>query len=182
MSSYELFRPTEDGRFEVELPVEARQTLLSLAQGLEAVQTSGRPETKRLFPTAYPHDAERDAGYQIFAQDQLIEGRRQAIEVLARTVEAPALSTDELQAWMGIVNDLRLVLGTMLDVSEDDDRFDLEGPDGQARLLYHYLGEIMSSMVYALANTLPLGEHEPERDGDGDGDGDGDVQVTDEPG
>ena len=31
------------------------------------------PSLRRLFPPAYPDDAERDAGYQVLARDELLE-------------------------------------------------------------------------------------------------------------
>ena len=68
-----LFEPQDDGRFAVHLAPDAKQGILSLAEELEQLQSTDRPETRRLFPTAYPDDPERDAGYQIFARDQLIE-------------------------------------------------------------------------------------------------------------
>lgn len=155
-----LFEPLDDGRFGINLSPDAKQGILSLAEELDELQSTDRPETRRLFPTAYPDDPERDAGYQIFARDQLIEKRRAAVEVIRQTTEAEALTAEELGSWMGVLNDLRLVLGTMLDVSEEDEELDLEAPDAQSRMLYHYLGELVHHMVEALTGSLP----EPEQD------------------
>lgn len=155
-----MFLPRPDGQFDVNLPAESRRALVGLAGELEEVQSTDRPETRRLFPTAYPDDPERDAGYQIFARDQLIEKRRAAVSVMRDTVEADILTEEQLGDWMGVLNDLRLVLGTIIDVSEDDDDLDPESPDFDARLLYHHLGEIVHHMVDALTNSLP----EPEDD------------------
>jgi hypothetical protein len=54
------------------------------------------------------------------------------------------------------LNDLRLVLGTRLDVSEDDDfdTIDPDDPDAPAWSVYHYLGMLVASMVDALAEEL----------------------------
>lgn len=156
-----LFHPLGDGTFEVNLPVENREGLLALAEDLEQIQTSDSPATRRLFPTAYPHDPERDAGYQIFARDELIEKRSLAVETIRRTVEADSLDVEELSTWLGVLNDLRLVLGTTLDVSEDDDEIDFDAPDADTRLLYHYLGEIVSAMVDALTTALPEPDDDP---------------------
>lgn len=155
-----MFVPKGDDQFEVKLSPEAVQGILSLATELEELQSTDRPETRRLFPTAYPDDPERDAGYQIFARDQLIEKRRNAVAVIRETASAETLTGEELAAWMGVLNDLRLVLGTMLDVSEDDDEIDMASPDADSRLLYGYLGEVVHHMVEALTTALP----EPEDD------------------
>lgn len=156
------FHPLGDGTFQVTLPPETRHGLLTLAEQIEEVQTTDRPELRRLFPTAYPDDPERDAGYQIFARDQLIEKRQDAIRVIRETVDAATLTEEELSAWMGILNDYRLVLGTMLDVSEDDDGPDPEDPAFGAHILYHELGQLVGAMVEALTTALP----EPEEDDD----------------
>jgi hypothetical protein len=159
------FRPVGNDTFEVNLPAETRRGLLSLAEEVAEAQTSDRPELRRLFPTAYPDDAEKDAGYQVFARDQLIEQRRAAVEVMRETLEAKTLTGEELSAWMGILNDYRLVLGTMLDVSEDDDfgadGLDLDDPRTGALVLYHEVGHLVALMVDALTTGLP----EPTEDG-----------------
>lgn len=148
-------RARSDGRFDVELPPEVRQTIADLAAGLEELVTQDVPETKRLFPTAYPDDPEKDAGYQIFARDQLIEQRSETAEILRRTAHNDILTADELGAWMGAVNDARLVLGTRLDVSEDDQDINFDDPDAEAHILYHQLGVLLHHMVEAMSTTLP---------------------------
>ena len=63
---------------------------------------------------------------------------------------------------MGAVNDLRLVLGTRLDVSEDDHDVDPDAPDGPARLVYHYLGWLLEEIVDACMTRRPAGGHAAE--------------------
>jgi hypothetical protein len=157
---HRYFVPRRDGRFTIDLPPETRQSIVLLAQQLDDIQTSDRPEARRLFPTAYHDDPERDAGYQVFARDELIGKRREAVDIMTQTAEADTLTADELGSWMGILNDLRLVLGTMLDVSEDDDEIDPAAPDAEARVLYAFLGELVHHMVEALTTALP----DPEDD------------------
>ena len=153
------FQLQSDGTFAVNLDPETRQFLVGLANSVEQVVDRDIPETKRLFPTAYPHDAEKNAGYQIFARDQLIEQRREAAALLRETVENDVLTEEELSQWLGIVNDARLVLGTSLDVSEDDeidfDEGDIDDPNFDLRLLYEQLGFLVDRMVTALTGALP---------------------------
>ncbi len=155
-----LFRRTRDG-FAVELDPEIRVWVLGLAHQLSDLLDGDGEELTRLFPTAYPDDPERDAGYQILSRHQLIDSRREAIALMEETVEKSVLTEDELSAWMGIVNDLRLVLGTRLDVSEDDDEVDPDDPDAPLHLLYHQLGFLLGEIVDALTGALP-----PPRDDD----------------
>lgn len=155
---FKLFVPRSDGRFDVELSTESRDGLVNLADQLEQLLTTDGPETRRLFPTAYHNDPEKDAGYRIFARDQLIEKRKDAIGLLRETARADTLSEEDLGAWMGVMNDIRLVLGTMLDVSEDDHDIDLDAPDAGLQLIYRQLGELVHRAVEALTTALP----EPE--------------------
>ena len=156
-----LFVPLGNDRFQVTLDPSVRQGLLGLADQLDEVQTSDRPEARRLFPTAYTDDPERDAGYQVFARDQLIEKRRAAVEIMRTTAGAEELSGEELSAWMGVLNDLRLVLGTVLDVSEDDIDIQPDDPQAETHLLYRFLSELVHEMVESLTTGLP----EPEDEG-----------------
>jgi hypothetical protein len=149
------FSPLENGKFAVDLSPETRAALVAMAEDLVEVQTTDRPEIRRLFPTAYPDDPERDAGYQIFARDALIEKRREALSILHQTHLADEVTGDELAAWMAILNDFRLVLGTALDIAEDDDGLDLFSPDLGQRILFSRLGDLVGEMVEALTTSLP---------------------------
>lgn len=150
-----LFAPIGDDEFRVSLAPEAREWLVDLADQLEELLTADTDDTRRLFPTAYPDDPERDAGYQILARQELIDSRAEAIGLMRASVEADTMTGDELSAWMRIVNDLRLVLGTRLDVSEDDERLDPDDPEYEARIVYHELGVVLSEIVDAMTTSLP---------------------------
>ena len=146
-------RRTGPGRYAIALVEEERQLLGNLAEQLgELLQsTTEDPTLRRLFPTAYAQDPERDREYHQLVRDELAERRRAQVEVLVATADATRLSEEELLAWMGAVNDLRLVLGTRLDVSEDDDPLpDPDDPDAGLRALYGYLGFLLESIVGAL--------------------------------
>ena len=86
----------------------------------------------------------------------LLEGRLAALDTLDATVhDHKTLTEEELGCWMGAINDLRLVLGTRLDVSEDDIEIDPDSPDAPARFVYHYLGWLLEEIVAAMAAGLP---------------------------
>ena len=59
------------------------------------------------------------------------------------------------RGWLTALNDLRLVLGTRLDVSEDDDDVDPDDPDAPAHAVYHYLGLLLGEVVDALERRPP---------------------------
>ncbi len=145
-----------DGTYTVEFPDHIRQLLVGLSRQLDgALDNDDDPSMARLFPTAYANDAEKDAGYQVFARGELIEHRREAIELLTKTAEKDSLEEDELMAWMHVVNDVRLVLGTVLDVSEDSDGVELDHPQADLHELYHVLGAVLAEIVDGLSEGLP---------------------------
>jgi len=60
------------------------------------------------------------------------------------------LDEEQLLAWMGSLNDLRLVLGTRLDVSEDMTGPDPGHPEAALLEIYHYLGFLLEEVLVAL--------------------------------
>ena len=152
-----------DGTFTFDFNQDLLDAIVVFANQLGDGLGQDSPSLTRLFPTAYPDDAEKDAGYQILARDQLIDGRHEAIEIMMRTANAPVLTFEEISAWMGICNDLRLVLGTQLEISEDDTEV-LSDSDPMAPTmeLYRILGAVVSDIVDALSGALDpdLGEED----------------------
>lgn len=146
-----------DDRFAIMFGPELRQLVASLASELSDMLDDDSDDLRRLFPTAYSDDPERDAGYQILARGELIDQRRESIQTVQATVADEELNEEQLTSWMAVVNDLRLVLGTRLDVSEDDDLQNLaeDDPDFHPQYLYQILGIVLSDIVDGLAETLP---------------------------
>lgn len=145
-------RRTRSGDFRVDLDESARSLLGHLCAELEALLESDSPLLARLFPPPYGDDGERNEGYAALAVPELIEHRRASLEVVRASVEATRLSADDLMAWMRSVNDLRLVLGTLLGI-EDDGR-EPEVPDDLADTYaaYEFLGGLLEVIVVALAD------------------------------
>lgn len=150
-------------RYRISLPEHEAELLRSLLPQLRGLLTTGLgdndPSLTRLFPTAYANDPERDAGYQALVRDELLEKRFASLDViegLLAEADGGEVSGEELSAWMRAINDLRLVLGTRLDVGEDDDPSDIapDDPDAQAWAIYHYLAMLVSVIVDALAEDL----------------------------
>ena len=150
-----LFAPTPEGNFEFSLPPEIRHWLISLTKDVQSLATDDTQDTRRLFPTAYPDDPDRDAGYQILARDHLMDQRDSALALMEATADESTLTEQELGAWMRSVNDIRLVLGTRLDVSEDDPEPDFDSPSAHELAAYETLGAILHHMVDALTSNLP---------------------------
>ena len=148
---------TRGGRYEINLPEPERALLGNLALQLRDLlaETTDDPSLRRLFPTAYHDDPERDREYQQLVRDELLERRLAALDTLETTLAATEVDEDELSAWLRALNDLRLVLGTRLDVTEDHPELDPEDPDAPAHAVYDYLAFLLSEAVDALAEGLP---------------------------
>jgi hypothetical protein len=152
------FVRTSTGEYTVRLRQEERSLLASLPDQLGALVAPGRTAaTTRLFPPAYSSEPEADAEYQRLMGDELVRRRQAAVDTVRTTIGRDRLSEEELQAWVGVCNDLRLVLGTLLDVSEDRDILDVDRGSGDMpqRVLYLLLSEIVEEGVHALAQGLP---------------------------
>ena len=148
---------TGPGRYAVHLPAPERELLVDLAQQLREVllATTDDPSLQRLFPTAYHEDPERDREYQQLVRDELLERRLTALAAVEASASAKELDAPSLEGWLTALNDLRLVLGTRLDVSEDDLDVDPDDPAAPAHAVYHYLGMLLSEVVDALEGDLP---------------------------
>ena len=144
------------GGFDLRLPESERQLVTSLVGQLRRVLTgedvAADSGMRRLFPSAYADDAARDAEYREMVHDDLLAARLGALDVVEATVGASNVDEAQLLAWMGAINDLRLVLGTRLDVSEET-AFDAdpEDPDAPALAVYQYLSFLLESIVDALS-------------------------------
>ena len=117
--------------------------------------TTDDPSVRRLFPTAYHEDPDRDREYQQLVRDELLERRLAALTTVEATARAEEVDEEELTAWLTSLNDLRLVLGTRLDVAEDQAAVDEDDPDAPTMALYGYLSGLLADVVDALAEELP---------------------------
>src|SRR3954469_3349921 len=149
-----LVHRTRKGDFKVTIPPDDRAVLKEVGSQLEQLLAGdlADPGLRRLFPTAYADDPERDREYHALVRDSLADRRRASIELVLATIDAQELDEEQLTAWMHAVNDLRLVLGTRLDVSEDTEpEPEPDDPDGPLLVLYGYLGYLLEAIVEALS-------------------------------
>ena len=145
------------GGFQVRLPAQERDVLASLPGMLRSVllgEDAGDPALKRLFPRAYLDDEVAATEFDEVVRDDLLEQRLAAVDTMERTLQADRLTEDELVAWLGAVNDLRLVLGVRLAVTEESTPGDFDGDPETERAygLYAYLSYLQEDVVRALAS------------------------------
>jgi hypothetical protein len=140
-------RRTRQGDFEIKLGDSERALLRSLPGQLREIFDSGDPSLRRLFPEAYADNETLQAEYEHMVGDDLRTGHLAALMTLESTADAERLNEEQMLAWARAINELRLVLGTRLDVTEDMDSH----PDGEGFAVYTYLGFLQEQVVQALS-------------------------------
>ena len=151
---------TADGGVEPQLSRDERTLVANLASELRSLLDGDTddPSLRRLFPPAYDEEADETA-YRDLMGSELLNGRREALELLARTANQKRLSADEADAWLRALNDLRLVLGTRLDVQEDMllDNLRPDDPRASGLAIYGWLSWLQEQLVAALSAGLEEG-------------------------
>jgi Domain of unknown function (DUF2017) len=149
-----VFERGDGGAVELRLSRDERSLLTGLVAELRALLDGapGDPSLRRLFPPAYDEEDDERA-YRDLMGDELLDGRRAALQLVAETVDRDRLSAEEADTWLRALNDLRLVLGTRLDVQEDTFAEELRPDDPRAPALavYAYLSRIQEQLVEALS-------------------------------
>ncbi|MBT8240892.1 MAG: DUF2017 domain-containing protein [Acidimicrobiia bacterium] len=138
----------EEDRFIFDVPAVLRDTVVDLARQLDQELETDNPNLQRLFPTAYSSDPDKDAGYQVLARGELIESRRTSLTAVIESVDHDEVDDETLRAWMRVVNDLRLVLGTNLDVGESED-WQPASEMEPTYVVYQWLSLLLSHIVEA---------------------------------
>jgi hypothetical protein len=144
------------GGYRLRLPSEERELLRSLPDQLRDLMRTDDPGLRRLFPPAYEEDREANDEYRRLMRNELVEGKLAALRVVEETADAEHLSQEQLEAWLGAIESLRLYLGTVLDVSEDSyaNVLHSDDPDAPAMALYGYLSWLQEQAVEALSAGL----------------------------
>ena len=122
------------------------------------VETPADPAVARLLPDAYgDDDPDANREFRRYTDADLRAGKRaHAGAVLAALPEDGGrlvLDREGADAWLGFLNDLRLVLGTRLEVTEETDPDALPDDDPQlpALELYAWLGWLQEGLVSCLS-------------------------------
>lgn len=144
--------------FEVRLGADETALVKRLLGELRDLLTADDPGPEaealvaRLFPVAHPDDEELEAEYQRLMRDELVQSKLAAFDVVDRILDdGRNLDEAQLTAFMQSVNSIRLVLGVMLNVTDDPDEAEvaerLETSPEYA--LYSYLSYLLELSVTA---------------------------------
>ena len=116
------------------------------------------PGARRLFPAAYldPNEEDAEQEWEAMVHPDLLRQRLDALELLTSSLARAtpnkewreiALTPDDVHAWLGVLNDTRLVLGTRLGVTEEELAIDPDDPDARAFAVYYLLSHLEGELV-----------------------------------
>ncbi|PLS76628.1 MAG: DUF2017 domain-containing protein [Actinobacteria bacterium] len=142
----------------VRIAREERQVLRGLPAQLRQLmdEDPDDPAVRRLFPPAYRQRPDHEQEYRRLMGDDLRERRLAALAAMEETVDADVLTAEQASGWLRALNDLRLVLGTRLDVQDDTFAHEIDeaDPRAPALALYGYLSVLEEELVEALAEGV----------------------------
>ena len=148
----------EDGRYLLLLSEDERAVLRRLATDVVGnIEARDDRSTYRLFPPGYSEDLGRQVEYDRLMRDDLQASHIGALGLLSETADAGSLDEGQLYAWVRALNQVRLVLGTRLEITDDDSAMpELAETDPAFGLwlIYEYLAVLQGSAVEALTGSL----------------------------
>jgi hypothetical protein len=141
-------------------PAEAQIVGLLLDQ-LEQLLTadedwSSDPVLARLLPDGHRGDPRLAADYRELTESALRSGKADDLATVRATLPPSGgdvrLDPDQAGAWLRTTNDLRLAMGTRLEITEDTEPpDDPTTEEGQQLAVYYWLTALQGSLVDALA-------------------------------
>ena len=151
-------RVPRDGSYVLNLDDRERELIRQILGEMRAllILDATDPRVRRLYPAAYADDAKKEEEYQQLTHEELRSSRLANVDAVEASIAAELLTEEQLTAWMQAINSLRLVLGTLLDISDDDQElaFDLDDPEARTQALYGYLGGLLDEIVDAQLEVL----------------------------
>src|SRR4051794_23105014 len=144
------FDPAEAGI--IALLLDQLELLLQAAED----DVAGDPVLARLLPDGHRGDPELAADYRELTETSLRSGKADDLATVRATLPPTGgevrLDPDEAAAWLRSTNDLRLALGTRLEITEETEPpEDVTGEEDQQLVVYYWLTGLQGSLVDALA-------------------------------
>ena len=128
------------------------------AEAAEAPSVPDDPVLARLLPDAYQDDPEAAGEFRKYTESSLREAKKYFAQTLLDTLPPSGgrvrLTGDQARDWMRALNDVRLMFGVRLEVTEDfEEQLAALAPDDPkvaAFEVYGWLGAVQESLVRAL--------------------------------
>ena len=141
-------------------PAEARILALLLDQleqllSAEVDDVTGDPVIARLLPAGHRSDPEIAADYREMTESALRSGKADDLATVRASLPSDGgtvrLDPEQATAWLRTSNDLRLALGTRLDISEETEPpEEVADEEDQQLAVYYWLTAVQGSLVDAL--------------------------------
>lgn len=160
------FRRLADDRVQLRLPSAEHAVLMSLLPQVQAVVNGDEGVEHlrdRLFPAAYD-DPEHEDEFRRLVGDDLVEQRRAALDDVVSSLERGRsrgrhwvvdLDADQVQSWLGVMQDLRLVLAQVVGIrTESDWNRDPDTASPEEIVLWH-VGALQEELLDLLLGRLP---------------------------
>jgi hypothetical protein len=138
------------------LPTDAELAALTGLAGTVAPaqepETPEDPALARLLPDAYRDDPDAAGEFRRLTEVSLRRDKVTAAERLLAALPGDGagevrLDEETTESWLSTINDVRLALGTRLEVSEEMAEPDPEDPDAPAYVVYLWLTELQGVLV-----------------------------------
>jgi hypothetical protein len=128
-----------------------------LEQLLDAEDIGDDPVLARLLPAGHRGDPALAADYRDLTEASLRSGKADDLATVRATLPEGGgdvrLDADQSAAWLRSTNDLRLALGTRLDITEDTEPpEEVTGEQEQQLAVYYWLTAMQGSLVDALVD------------------------------
>jgi hypothetical protein len=119
------------------------------------------PVLARLFPDGYQEDPDAAGEFRRYTEASLRDGKRAAAETMLKSLSGDfraqstiILDTADAQAWLRALNDLRLALGTRLEITEDSYErlagLDWDDPRYAMFAIYDWLTLLQDTLISSL--------------------------------
>jgi len=138
-----------------------RSVLASLTEQLQQVlggDLSSDPVVARMFPDAYPDDADASAEFRRWTQSDLVTQKRANADVVHAWLTGTrdgAFATEDEQAWLRCLTDLRLTIAERLgivDAASEERSYRADAGLG-LRDLYDWVGYVQEHLVTTLTSA-----------------------------
>jgi Domain of unknown function (DUF2017) len=142
-----------------DIPAPDADELAAMVGISESTEVPDDPVLARLLPDGYRDDPEAAQDFRRFTESGLRSAKVESAQMLLQTLPAGGgkvrLSSDQAEAWLRSLNDVRLALGVRLGVTDDFDGLNEDvGPDDPRYAyiqVYQWLAFLQESLVAALS-------------------------------
>lgn len=146
-----------EGGLRVQFEPHEAGILRELTREMRMLLEADLPQTddvlQRLFPRAHDDDHD-EAAYRELVGGELINVKLEALRIVEERLGAEGpldrtVPVGEIHEWLRLINDMRLAIGTRLEVDEAkmSKEFDPRDPEGPALSVLHWLGWLQEAIL-----------------------------------